>query len=98
VRELVFLLSADIDIQDAYEYYEGYQEGRGTLFLSHLDAAFTYIRNFPEIAPPFHGRYRRLLIPRFPYGIFYALESDRVIIAAVMNLQQNPAAIQRRLG
>ncbi len=64
----------------------------------HLDAAFTYIRTFPEIAPLFHGRYRRLLIPHFPYGIFYSLESDRVIIAAVMNLQQNPAVIQRRLG
>jgi len=98
MKELVFLLSADIDIQEAYEYYEDYQEGRGTLFMSHLDAAFTYLRNFPEIAPLFHGRYRRLLIPRFPYGIFYTLESNRVIIAAVMNLQQNPAVIRRRLG
>jgi hypothetical protein len=29
MTDLVFLLSADIDIQQAYEYYENYQEGRG---------------------------------------------------------------------
>jgi toxin ParE1/3/4 len=95
--ELVFLLSADIDIQKAYEYYEDCQEGRGALFMRHLDAAFTSIRTFPEIAPIFHGSYRRLLIPHFPYGIFYTIESNRVVIAAVTHLQQNPAAIRRRL-
>jgi hypothetical protein len=44
MRELVFLLSADADIQEAYEYYEDYQEGRGALFISHLDVAFTHLR------------------------------------------------------
>jgi hypothetical protein len=29
MNEIVFLLSADIDIQSAYERYENYQEGRG---------------------------------------------------------------------
>jgi hypothetical protein len=29
VSELVFLFSADTDIQAAYEFYEAYQEGRG---------------------------------------------------------------------
>jgi plasmid stabilization system protein ParE len=98
MRELVFLLSTDIDIQNAYERYEDYQEGRGALFIRHLDAAFTHMRAFPEIAPVFDGNYRRLLVPRFPYGIFYTLESGRIIIAAVEYLRQDPEAIRRRLG
>ena len=53
--DLVFLLSADIDIQQAYEYYENYQDGRGGVFMRHLDAAFTRLRLFPRIAPVFHG-------------------------------------------
>jgi plasmid stabilization system protein ParE len=97
MSELVFLLSADIDIQKAYEYYEAYQEGRGALFLNHLDAAFTCVRNFPEMAPVFQGRYRRLLVPLFPFAIFYTLEPDRIIVTAVMNLRQDPGDIRRRL-
>jgi len=98
VSDLVFLLSADIDIQEAYEYYENFQEGRGDLFMRHLDAAFTHLRMFPKIAPVFHGNYRRLLVPRYPYGIFYTIESSRIIVAAVIPFQQNPADLLRRLG
>ncbi len=98
MTDLVFLLSADIDIQQAYEYYENYQAGRGELFLRHLDAAVTHLRLFPKIAPVFHGNYRRLLVPRYPYGIFYTLESPRIIVVAVTHFQQNPRDILRRLG
>jgi toxin ParE1/3/4 len=98
MRELVFLLSADIDIQKAHDYYEDCQEGRGTVFMQHLDGAFTYLRAFPEIAPLFHGRYRRLLVPHYPYGIFYCLEGRRIVVAAVMFLSQAPDAILRRLN
>ena len=98
MMDLVFLLSADIDVQQAYEYYENYQEGRGGLFMRHLDAACAHLRQFPKIAPVFHGGYRRLLVPRYPYGIFYTIESARIIVVAVTHFQQNPKDILRRLG
>src|SRR5271168_3155302 len=56
MSDLVFLLSADIDIQRAFEFYEDCQEGRGKVFLQHLEAAFTSLRSFPEIAPVFHEK------------------------------------------
>ncbi len=98
MRDLVFLLSAEIDIQKAYEYYENYQEGRGDLFLRHLDAAFARLRLFPSIAPLFHGSYCRLLVPRYPYGIFFTLETPRIIVVAITHFQQNPSDLLRRLG
>jgi plasmid stabilization system protein ParE len=97
VSELVFLFSADADIQKAYELYENWQEGRGTVFMLHLDVAFAYLRRFSEIGPVFHGNYRRLLVPHFPCGIFYSIEGKRIIIAAVMDTRQDPDAIIRRL-
>lgn len=69
MSELVFLLSADVDIQNAYEFYEAYQVGRGEVFIRHLDLAFGRIRTFPQIASVFHKNYRRLLVPGFPCGI-----------------------------
>ena len=98
MSELVFLFSADADIQAAYEFYEAYQTVRGEVFLRHLDLAFERIRTFPELAPLFHSSYRRLLVRGFPYGIFYVIEGHRIIVSGVLDLRQDPAAIRRRLG
>jgi plasmid stabilization system protein ParE len=97
VNELVFLLSAEVDIQAAYEFYEAFQPGRGGVFLRHLDLAFGQLRTFPESAPLFRTPYRRLLIRGFPYGVFYSLAGRRVIVAAVMDLRQDPEWIGNRL-
>lgn len=97
MSELVFLFSADADIQAAFEFYEGFQTGRGEVFMCHLDLAFGQLRIFPEIAPVFHEPHRRLLIRGFPYGIFYVIEGRRIIISGVMDLRQDPAIIRRRL-
>jgi toxin ParE1/3/4 len=97
VSELVFLLAAEVDIQAGYEFHEKCQPGRGDLFLRHLDLAFGRIRTFPELAPAFHASYRRLLVHGFPYGIFYAIEGNRIIVIAVLDLRQDPRAIRKRL-
>ncbi|HEY5704066.1 MAG TPA: hypothetical protein VIT91_22040 [Chthoniobacterales bacterium] len=95
--ELVFLFSADADIQTAYEFHEAVQAGRGEVFMRHLDVAFGQLRTFPQIAPVFHESYRRLLVHGFPYGIFYSFEGRRVIVSGVMDLRQDPDIIRRRL-
>ena len=97
MSELVFLLSADVDIQSGYEFYEAYQEGRGEEFMRHLNVAFGYLRSSPEIAPLSFNTYRRLLIQWFPYGIFYTLEGGRIIVWGVMGLRQDPELIRGRL-
>ena len=97
MNELVFLFSADVDIQAGYEFYEGLQEGRGEVFMRHLDVAFSQLRVFPAAAPVFHDRYRRLLVHGFPYGIFYSIEGRRIIVSSVMNLRQDPESIRRAL-
>jgi toxin ParE1/3/4 len=98
VSELVFLFSADADIQTAYEFYEAYQAGRGEVFMRHLDVGFGRLRISPEIAPIFYGPYRRLLVHGFPYGIFYTVEGRRIIVTGVMDLRQDPDIIRRSLG
>lgn len=96
--ELIFLLQADLDIQTAYNRYEEHQEGRGEIFMRHLDAALTLLRQHPEIGPAYAGRYRRMLIRDFPYGIFYQAQTNRIVIAAIMDLRQDPGTIQQKLG
>jgi plasmid stabilization system protein ParE len=63
--------------------------------MRHLDVAFARLRAFPEIAPLFHGAYRRLLVHGFPSGIFYIGDGLRIIVAGVMDLRQNPNALRQ---
>jgi hypothetical protein len=79
MTELVLLLQADLDIQAAFGRYEEYQTGRGDVFMRQLDAAFTLLREYPEIAPVYQGPYRRMLLRNFPYGIFYQVQPKRLI-------------------
>jgi plasmid stabilization system protein ParE len=95
--ELILLFRADQDIQTAFDRYEDHQTGRGEVFMRHLDAAFTILRQQPEIGSPYAGSYRRMLIREFPYGIFYEGQPKRLVVAAVMDLRQEPRSIRRKL-
>lgn len=95
--ELVFLLAAESDMQLAYEFQEELQHGRGVILIQRLDDALGRLRQFPEGAPVYHKAYRRLLVPGFPYGIFYSMVGRRIIIAGVLDLRQNPSSVLRRL-
>jgi len=95
--ELILLLQADHDIQTAFERYEDYQQGRGEVFMRQLDAALTLLRQHPEIAPVYASPYRRMLTREFPYGIFYVAQPTRIVVAAVMDLRQDPQMIRWRL-
>jgi toxin ParE1/3/4 len=96
--EIVLLLSADLDIQRAYDYYAESGEGSGTVFMHRLEEAFAQLRPFPESGPLLHGGYRRLLVPGFPYGIFYTIEARGIIVSGVMDTRQDPEVIRRRLS
>jgi plasmid stabilization system protein ParE len=97
MTELILLLQADQDIQTAFNRYEEFQEGRGEVFMRHLDAALSLLRQHPEIAAVYEGRYRRMLIRDFPYGVFYEVQPKRIVVGAVMDLRQDPEAIRRKL-
>ena len=41
--------------------------------------------------------FRRGLISRFPFGIYYTIERKRIVVFAVLDLRQNPENIRSRL-
>jgi len=45
----------------------------------------------------FDGDIRRCLTNRFPYGILYSIESDRIFILAVMHLHRDPDYWKHRM-
>ena len=73
--ELVIAPEAELDIAEAYVWYEGRRAGLGEEFLSSVDACLENIRRRPEMYPVVHEGFRRSLIRRFPYAVFYEAAS-----------------------
>jgi toxin ParE1/3/4 len=81
--EVALLLSAERDLQEAYNWVEEHRRGREQFFLQDVELRLEHLKRFPLIGRLYRGRYRRLLIPRYPFGIFYVVESNRIVIHAV---------------
>jgi flavoprotein len=60
--EVVLLLSAERDLQEAYNWVEEHRQGREQYFLQDVDLRLEHLKKFPLIGQLYRGRYRRLLI------------------------------------
>ena len=96
--QIVYLGSVEGEIQAAYEQCGGPDTERAELFLKRLDRTWQLLSENPAMGPKYGGRFRRLAVRDFPYGIFYTVTGHRIFISAVLDLRQDPATLHRRLG
>jgi plasmid stabilization system protein ParE len=62
-----------------------------------LDASMESLRRNPEMCPVVHGVYRRALIRRFPYAVFYEYAEARITVYAVLHASRGPQKTRERL-
>ncbi len=94
---LRFHPSVRSEIDQAYCWYEAQQEGRGEDFLRTIREALDRIQDFPEMHPAIYHDVRRVLIRRFPYGVYYTVETDHITVVAVYHGKRDPAGWQSRI-
>ena len=95
--ELVIAPEAEQDIADAYGWYEGRRAGLGEEFLSCVDACIQAICRTPEMHRTIHENYRRGLVRRFPYAVFYEYAADTVTVYCVFHTSQDADKWRQRL-
>ena len=78
--------------------YEGRRGGLGEEFLSSVDASIESICRQPEMYPVVHESFRRSLIRRFPYAVFYEYAERAVKIYAVFHTSRDPNKWRQRLA
>ena len=83
-------------MQSAYERY-GAAPGAARLD-ERIRLALRQLREQPRSGKFYAGRFRRLVVTRSPYGLFYVVENRGVVVHAFVDLRQNPDFIRRRLG
>jgi plasmid stabilization system protein ParE len=82
--------AAAADIGEAFLYPERQQSGLGDEFLAVVQFALENIVAHPTRYPVVHRETRRALLHRFPYGIFYRIQDECVVVIACMHGRRNP--------
>jgi len=88
---------ADKDISDAVFWYEKQLKELGARFLLCVDAAIQSIQRNPKAYPEVYKEFRRALIQRFPYGIYYFIENESIIVIAVYHEKRDPRDWKKRI-
>jgi plasmid stabilization system protein ParE len=94
---LVVAPEAEQDIAEAYAWYEEQRVGLGEEFLGCVDACIEAFRRVPEMHARVHEDYRRALVRRFPYTVFYEYEEDTVTVYCVFHTSRDPEKWRQRL-
>lgn len=88
--KLIFLEEAELELDDAIDYYNLEKPGLGDDFLLEVLSSLHRINQFPEAWHPLSENTRRCQTRRFPYGIIYTVFDDCILIVAISNLHRKP--------
>ena len=89
--------TAALELKEAIAYYESAQPGLGAAFHAEVTAAIHLIESHPLAWTPLSPRTRRCGIHRFPFGLFYQVRPDEILIVSVMDLRRDPGHWKERL-
>ena len=86
------------DLMEGFRFYEDQQTGLGSYFLTNLYADIESLRIYGGIHRRAYKNFHRLLSKRFPFAVFYTVESETLFVHAVVDCRRDPAWIRTRLG
>lgn len=75
---------------EASAWYERHRQGLGREFLDEVLVMLASIAETPLTYPDVHRKTRRAIIRRFPFGIYFRIEGEMVVVLAVMHASRNP--------
>ena len=85
------------EIESAWLWYEHRRKGLGNDFLLCVEESLEKISRNPDLHPVVHKKIRRALIRRFPYGILYFIEKDKIVLVGVFHGRRNPKQWKNRV-
>ena len=95
--ELIIAPEAQQDVDEAYYWYENRRLGLGEEFLGCVDACIQATRRMPELHAKVNEEYRRALVRRFSYAIFYEYTGGKVIGYGIFHAFQDQKKWHNRL-
>jgi toxin ParE1/3/4 len=75
---------------EAHDWYEARSLGLGEEFMAAVELQIKRLEQAPLLYAEIIAGVRRALLPRFPYGVFYAVRNDLVHILAIIHNARSP--------
>jgi plasmid stabilization system protein ParE len=80
---------AEKDLTAARDWYDQKRPQLGDEFLDEIAIAIQQLESAPELERLYFRNFRRVLLRRFPYKLFYQIIGDRVIVFRVLHAKQS---------
>jgi len=97
IERVEFNPKARQEVADSFDWYDSRELGLGNEFLGALDDCIRLIRLHPEMSPIAFKNYRKTLLTRFPFAVFYRVSSSLLTIYAVFHCSKSPLRLTKRL-
>jgi plasmid stabilization system protein ParE len=94
-REVAWTWAAEVDAQTVFMLLEDIAAGSGEKFVYTVERLLGVLLGFPGLAAMWKSPVRRAVIRRSHYGLFYVVESSRLVIIAVQDLRQDPTQLNQ---
>ena len=93
---IVWLPVAAAELREAQAWYANIRPELGERFALAIEGTITAIRDHPLHFPVVYRGRRRAGVRRFPYGVFFELQENRILIIACFHGKRNPKRWQVR--
>lgn len=94
--EIIVCPEAQLEVQEAFQYYQEKSEGLGFEFMRSLDAALQSVKRNPFAYQKIYKETRRVLLRKFPYALFYIAEENRIVVIACFHQKRSEIDWLRR--
>lgn len=91
MKTVVLHPEAEAEVETSADFYEGRQAGLGEDFRAAVDDALHRIGATPTAFSRYKGGpARRILLNRFPFGVYFVERDQTIYVVAVPDLRRRP--------
>jgi len=97
MMQVIFTPAARAELLEAQDWYESQQRGLGVRFRAQLEAAVIRITDNPYQFPAVCQDVHRARLRKFPYSLFFRIESSVLVVIACFHGSRDPQRWQQRI-
>ncbi len=95
--DLRFVPEVEGDVIAGYSWYEEKAPGLGEEFLRMFYACSAALPRNALLYQKVYGEFRRRLLRRFPYAIYFRIEGNEIIVFGLFHCARDPRTIKAKL-
>ena|SRR5258708_2866116 len=96
IRRIIIRPEAIQDLRDAKAWYQSITDELGEDFVRRFDDAVALSREHPLAFRTVFRTFRRVLLHRFPYAVFYHAARESIVVVAVLHQARDLELLRQR--